>query len=154
MKTKIFMYLVCALLIACTSVNNIVGNPPQQIKLFLNRVIENPELVLDLKKNFPEYINDTLYDDSIYNQHNINNFVRVCKKYFNDPIYSEYFGCFSALEDPYFLSNYKKEAKIYNFKKKNILSTQIVKLNKGSLGFTWIRIDSTYYLYDFSGSGK
>ena len=151
---KIYIFVIAALLSSCITVDNHVGNPPKPIKQFLKRIIENPELVLDLKKNFPEYINDTLYDDSMYNQHNINNFIRVSKKYFDDPKYSEYFSCFSALDLPYFLSNYTKDSKVYLFKKENIFSTQLVKGMGLGIGFTWIRIDSTYYLYDFFGSGK
>lgn len=151
---KIYIFVIAALLSSCITVDNHVGNPPKPIKQFLKRIIENPELALDLKKNFPEYINDTLCDDLMYNQFRINNFIRVSKKYFDDPMYAEYFSCFSAREDKYIITDSDWNSKICFFNKEDIFSTQLVKGMGLGIGFTWIRIDSTYYLYDFFGSGK
>ena len=148
MKKYIFLITIFVLSMACSTVDNPIGQPPEQIRNFLKAVMENPELMYDVKNKFPNILYGEFYDDGLLCNNCINSFITVYKKYFNDKELYKYFSFESALNKRYALANYQKNSFIMSLEKKDIYFTNLCRDNKGVINIVWFYKDGNYYLYD------
>ena len=148
MKKYILLITIFILSMACSTVDNTVGHPPEQIREFLKAVMENPELMYNVKKNFPGIVLDGFHESRITDDRKIKHFVKICKESFDDKELYKYFSFESALDDYYALSNYQKDDFIKSLERKDIYFTNLCRNNKGIINIIWFYKDGKYYLYD------
>ena len=148
MKKYILLITIFVLSMACSTVDNTVGHPPEQIREFLKAVMENPELMYNVKKNFPGIVLDGFHESRITDDRKIKHFVKICKESFDDKELYKYFSFESALNKRYALLNYQKDSFIMSLEKKDIYFTNLCRDNKGVINIVWFYKDGNYYLYD------
>lgn len=154
-RIKILNILVIFLmLVSCSSIEHGAGTPPPELQIFLKKAITNPEKLYNLRKYFPQYIHDKIFNARIYDTNNIKQFIYVLENKVDKRRAYQYFGFSSGIDNPYLLNRYPGEH-VSTMNGSEVFSMCLSKLYRYSLEFFWVRIDSSYYLYDItSASGN
>ena len=129
-------------LIQCSSVNQ----APDTLNLFLKEVFLDPNKLLDIKKNFPEYTVDSLLDSQMRERMYINGVISFIASEFHDV---------SIAKNSILLhsSIVKSTLSCYDFRQIPQISTNdiyfqfIRNSNEASLILCWINVDNRLVLY-------
>ena len=129
-------------LMQCSSVNQ----APDTLNLFLKEVFLDPNKLLDIKKNFPEYTVDSLLDSQMRERMYINGVISFIASEFHDV---------SIAKNSILLhsSIVKSTLSCYDFRQIPQISTNdiyfqfIRNSNEASLILCWINVDNRLVLY-------
>ena len=144
-----FIIFIIITFISCSSVQIC-----EQDKIFINKVLGNPNLLFDIKENFPEYYNDSLIlnrclDSNIVIRFikNINKFNSISKSY---DIYKFDSGFHKSM-----MNDLNRDRRCFNLiTTKNLTCYQLYKDRKNAVYFYFIRTEQNkkcllyFYVYE------
>jgi len=107
------------------------------------KIIEKPELLLDLKNNFPDYYSDSLIFDEMKESNYINNLIYEINKFKNikSNIKTLRLGTFQE-----YLDHFKKAGYKYDLSPDNIYAFIMLK-DDISIGFYFLIKDNKYIIF-------
>ncbi len=134
---KKIMLILFIMLISCDDDIN------QELKEIGLKIIEKPELLLDLKSNFPEYYSDSLIYDKMKESNYLNNLIYEINKFKNikSNIKALRLGTFQE-----YLDHYKKAGYKYDLSPDNIYAFFMLKNDIG-IGFYFLIKDNKYIIF-------
>ena len=146
MKESYMRYFIVIIfsifLIQCSSVNQ----APNTLNLFLKEVFLNPNKLLDIKKNFPEYTVDSLLDSQMRERIYINGVISFIASEFHDVKMAEHSTLLHS-------SIVKSTLSFYDFRQIPQTSTNDIYFqfvrnsNEASLILCWIKVDNRLVLF-------
>ena len=134
---KIFLVIFMFILISCD--DDIIP----ELKDIGLKIIEKPELLLDLKNNFPDYYSDSLIFDEMKESNYINNLIYEINKFKNikSNIKTLRLGTFQE-----YLDHFKKAGYKYDLSPDNIYAFIMLK-DDISIGFYFLIKDNKYIIF-------
>ena len=135
-------------LIQCSSVNQ----APDTLNLFLKEVLRDPNKLLDIKKNFPEYTVDSLLDSQMRERIYINGVISFIASEFKDVSIAEHSVLLHSSECGVSKYDFRQ---IINYVSINDIYIQLIgnhnkfKIHskKSSLELCWIKVENRFVLY-------
>ena len=141
---KVFVLLFSIFLIQCSSVHQ----SPDSLKHFLKEVFKEPTKLLDIKKNFLDYVVDSLLDSQMRDRTYINGVISFIASEFSD----EKLANRSELFPSYSFSNISMQydfRQIINSVSMNDIYLQLLSNSNqtASLELCWVKVENRFVLF-------